>query len=146
MPRIYLAVQLRRLVVERAQRQCEYCRLSQEDDDFPHQVDRVMARKHGGQTISDNLALACLKCNRHKGSDVAAMDPVDGALVPLFNPPVQAWGERFALAGAFWVGRTATGRATIALLRMNDTVRVDQRQRLIEAGRYPPTPPQEIKP
>ena len=50
-----------------------------------------MALKHGGQTVSANLALACLNCNRLKGSDLAAIDPVNGVIVPLFNPRTQSW-------------------------------------------------------
>ena len=138
MSRFHIPAQLRRLGIGRAQGCCEYCLLPQEDADFPHEVDHVVALKHGGLTVSENLALACLKCNRYKGSDLTAIDPVDGVIVPLFNPRTQVWDEHFALDGALMIGLTQTGRATVALLRMNDPVRVNQRQQLMEAGRYPP--------
>jgi 5-methylcytosine-specific restriction endonuclease McrA len=32
-------------------------------------LDHVLPIKHGGHTIESNLVLACLECNRHKGSD-----------------------------------------------------------------------------
>ncbi|MEW6209401.1 MAG: HNH endonuclease signature motif containing protein [Acidobacteriota bacterium] len=136
MARVKIPAALRRLVIERAKECCEYCLLHEEDAADSHQVDHVVALKHGGQTTSDNLALACTYCNRHKGSDLTTIDPIDGSLVTLFNPRAQEWGEHFALAGALLTGLTPTGRVTIVLLRMNDPVRVDQRRQLIEDGRY----------
>ena len=87
--------------------------------------------------MSENLALACLNCNRYKGSNLSAIDPVTGLVVLLFNPRTQRWQDHFELAGAALLGRTSTGRATAFLLRFNDEIRVMQRQALIEAGQYP---------
>jgi 5-methylcytosine-specific restriction endonuclease McrA len=39
-----------------------------------HQVDHVIAEKHGGQTALDNLALSCTVRNRQKGSDISSID------------------------------------------------------------------------
>lgn len=85
-----------------------------------------------------NLALACLKCNRNKGSDLSALDPLDGSIVRLFNPRTQRWAEHFALDGARVIGLTPTGRATVQLLRINDRVRLAQRHKRAVVGRYPP--------
>ena len=137
MTRSYIPDALRRLVVERAQGRCEYCLLHQDDLPFSHHIDHIIPLKHGGKTESDNLALACLDCNRYKGSDLTAIDPTDGAISPLFNPRLQIWKEHFSFDGARIVGQTPIGRATTALLRLNDRMRVMQRQILIEAGRYP---------
>jgi len=84
-------VELRRQVVERAGNCCEYCLLLQELAASTHQVDHVIAEKHGGQTAIENLALSCTVCNRRKGSDLSSLDPVTGTLVPLFNPRTQSW-------------------------------------------------------
>lgn len=138
MTRSHIPDALRRLVVERAQGRCEYCLLHQDDLPFSHHIDHIISLKHGGRTEIDNFALACLDCNRYKGSDLSAIDPTDGSISPLFNPRLQVWKEHFALEGARIVGTTTVGRATIALLRLNDRTRVMQRQVLIEAGRYPP--------
>lgn len=140
MSRIHIPVALRRYVIDRAKGQCEYCLLHQDDVPFAHQVDHLIPLKHSGQTVSDNLALACLDCNRYKGSDLTAIDPLDGAISPLFNPRTQIWAEHFTLDGVRLVGQTPVGRATVALLRLNDRMRVLQRQVLMEAGRYPPRP------
>jgi hypothetical protein len=138
-----LPAPLRRLLIERAQGCCEYCLIHQDDTSFTHHVDHLIARKHGGQTVSKNLALACAECNLHKGSDVAAIDPVEQVTVSLFNPRVQTWSEHFTLTAAHIIGKTPIGRATVALLRLNDPARLLERQRLLAAGRYPP--PQYVK-
>ena len=80
-----------------------------------------------------------MECNLRKGSDLTAIDPVEGVLAPLFNPRVQRWSEHFTVANASLVGTTPTGRVTVALLRMNDPARFLERQRLILADRYPRT-------
>lgn len=139
MARPHLSTQLRRLVTERARGCCEYCLLHQDDTAFTHHVDHLIALKHGGRTEEENLALACLECNLRKGSDLAALDPVEGTIALLFNPRVQRWSEHFTVVNASLVGTTPTGRATVALLRMNDPARFLERQRLIMAGRYPRT-------
>jgi len=137
MARLRLPASLRRLVIERAQGCCEYCLIHQDDTEFTHHIDHCLARKHGGQTVSRNLALACVECNLHKGADVAAIDPVEQVTVVLFNPRVQTWSEHFSLDAAHIMGKTPIGRATVALLRMNDPARLLERQRLLVAGRYP---------
>ena len=77
---------LRTEVAQRAGQRCEHCLIHENDAGFPHQVDHILSRKHGGSFTSDNLAYACVVCNRHKGSDVASIDPRTGEIVPLFNP------------------------------------------------------------
>jgi len=129
---------LRRLVIERARECCEYCLVSQLTDSGAYHIDHLTALKHGGQTVSDNLALACVDCNLHKGSDLATIDWASEAVIPLFNPRKHNWREHFRLAGAQIVGITAIGQATVRLLRLNDPERVTYRQVLIEAGLYPP--------
>jgi hypothetical protein len=61
-----IAERLREQVRARAGRRCEYC-LQPEDLAFArHQIDHVIAEKHGGETVLDNLALCCGLCNRRK--------------------------------------------------------------------------------
>ena len=42
---------------------CEYCRVPQELDVQPFQLDHIRAQKHSGATTAANLALSCLPCN-----------------------------------------------------------------------------------
>jgi len=141
MPRPHIPAKLRRLVINRAGGRCEYCLIHQDDRPETHPIDHVIALKHGGRTVRENLALACVICNGNKGSDLATIDPFSGEIVPLFNPRTQNWGDHFELSGAQIIGRTAIGRATAALLRLNDDERISYRQSLIDAGRYLLTAP-----
>ncbi|MGO4882733.1 MAG: FtsX-like permease family protein [Bryobacteraceae bacterium] len=51
-----------RKVRERAQDRCEYCHLPANVYRLPFHVDHIIARQHGGETVLQNLALACLHC------------------------------------------------------------------------------------
>lgn len=129
---------LRELVRQRARTRCEYCLLSERDSSvLPFQVEHVIARQHGGRTVLANLALACHLCNLHKGPNIAGLDPVTRRLVRLFDPRRMAWDRHFASGGPLIFGRTAIGRATVAVLNMNEGDRVALRQGLIEEGRSP---------
>ena len=130
--------ELRRKVFERAAGCCEYCRLHQSLVASVHQVDHVIAEKHGGPTTLENLALSCMTCNLRKASDVASFDPDTGDLVPLFNPRIQSWTEHFDLDGPRLVGRTAIGRTTVEFLQLNSFERLVEREAFIRAGVYLP--------
>jgi hypothetical protein len=103
---------------------------------YSHEIDHIIALKHGGQTEADNLALACLPCNRYKGSDLTTFDPLSNVMLPLFNPRRHTWTEHFALDGTHIVGLTPTGRATVLLLKLNAPSRLLHRHVLIAQGRY----------
>ena len=137
MPRQHISQALRRLVAERARRCCEYCLLHEDDRPDTHHVDHVIPIKHGGQTVSENLACACAECNRFKGTDFATLDRVSGEIVSLFNPRTQQWREHFTLEGAQITALTVTGRVTVDVLRMNTAARLLERETLIALGRYP---------
>lgn len=138
MPSIYIPSSLRRLVSSRAQGCCEYCLLAAEDAEFPHEIDHQVPIIHGGKSESDNLVFACVKCNRYKGTNLAAFDPLDGSMRAVFNPRLQLWRDHFAIVGDSIIGLTPTGRATVALLKLSDDERVERRSVLIRAGKFPP--------
>jgi hypothetical protein len=71
--------------------------MPQDFDELPFQIDHIIARKHGGPTSEDNLALACFYCNTNKGPNVAGIDPEIGELVRLFNPRKDNWAHHFLL-------------------------------------------------
>jgi hypothetical protein len=129
---------LERLVRERARQCCEYCRMPQAFDEIAFEIDHIIPRKHGGPTTADNLALACFFCNNRKGPNLSGIDPDSGRVVELFNPRRQRWGRHFRWVGARVMGRTQTGRATVAVLEMNLSHRVDLREVLGGAGLFPP--------
>jgi len=84
MSKTTIPIPLRQLVIERAESRCEYCLIHQSVSPYTHEVDHLLARKHGGKTESQNLALACLPCNRRKGSDLTTIDPRSSEIVALF--------------------------------------------------------------
>lgn len=125
----FISTELRQLVVARAEDRCEYCRKPRLGF-YAHEVDHVIALKHGGATMPDNLALACFQCNRFKGSDLASLDPQTGLITPLFNPRLQAWAAHFQADAGRLLPLTPEGRATVFLLRLNTPERVTERRAL----------------
>jgi hypothetical protein len=130
---------LEEVVGERARSRCEYCQMPQQYDGFTHEIDHVIAQKHGGRTVAGNLALACFPCNNHKGPNIAGLDPLTKKLAKLFNPRRNKWQRHFRWDGPYLVGKTAVGRVTIAVLEINITGRVLLRESLLEEGILPPT-------
>jgi hypothetical protein len=131
--------ELEELIWQRAGSRCEYCLMPQEYDGFTHEIDHVIARKHGGPTAAGNLVLACFPCNNHKGPNIAGLDPETRKLTPLFNPRRHKWSRHFRWDGTELVGLTPIGRVTVAVLEINAPDRVLLRQSLIEEGVFPPT-------
>jgi hypothetical protein len=132
-----ISARLRIFVAARALESCEYCLTHAAYTAFVHEIDHIVARKHGGATEPENLALACAQCNRFKGSDIAATDPESGDIVPLYHPRTMNWGDHFRLDGPRIVPLTATGRATERLLQLNQIDRLLLRNELLAKGRYP---------
>ena len=124
----YISAALRREVIERAGNRCEYCLLPAEVAFYPHEVDHVIAEKHGGATNINNLAFACWRCNRHKGSDLTSFDPQTQQLSLLFDPRTQIWSEHFAYEGERITALTPEGRTTIILLQLNSDARLTERR------------------
>lgn len=124
-------------VRQRAGGRCEYCLLRQESSGLAHHIEHIRARQHGGPDHPDNLALACNRCNAHKGPNLTGIDPVSGELVPLFHPRRDIWADHFELHEARIDGRTASGRATVYVLAMNDERRLERRAELLARGEYP---------
>ena len=134
---------LRTEIAERAGRRCEYCHLPEDASWAFHEVDHVIARKHGGKTDLDNLAYACLDCNHHKGTDLTSLDPQTSKITQLFNPRTQKWDDHFQLnEDGIITPLTAEGRTTAALLKFNDLLRVQIRADLITTGKLSLTPGQ----
>jgi len=111
---------LRGLVRDRADNRCEYCCLHQEDSPLAAlHVEHIVPRKHGGSDDSENLALACIDCNLHKGPNLTGIDPLSNAITALFNPREDIWHEHFEWEGMQVSGKTDIGRTTVRVLEMN---------------------------
>lgn len=128
---------LRKLVIERAQNRCEYCGLSQMGQAATFHVDHIIPVSADGQTISENLALACVGCSLHKSARSMVSDPVTGELVPIFHPRQDNWHTHFRWEGVLAVGLTPTGRATLDVLKMNRPIMLSIREEERFWGRHP---------
>ena len=124
----------RTLVRRRADNRCEYCLLPQEYSHLTHHIEHIVAKQHGGSDDADNLALACHRCNLHKGPNLTGFDPESGEIVPLFHPRRDRWAEHFVFRGPRIEGLTAVGRTTVHVLGMNDARRLDLRADLLARG------------
>jgi hypothetical protein len=140
----YIPAELRRLVRARARGLCEYCLLHEADTYLGNAVDHVISEKHGGQTVEQNLAFSCQPCNRRKGTDVASVVPGTDGVVRFFNPRRDKWRDHFALVGFEIVAITPVGEATARILDFNAPNRLEERQALMEEGRFPTATANEI--
>jgi 5-methylcytosine-specific restriction endonuclease McrA len=86
MSQAYVSAELRQLVRQRAAGLCEYCLIPEASSFFLHEIDHITAQQHGGETIEGNLALACIICNKHKGTNLSSIDPETGKISSLFHP------------------------------------------------------------
>lgn len=92
---------------QRAGHACEYCRLHQTHCHLPFEIDHIIAKKHGGKSIANNLALTCFYCNSYKGPNISGIDPSTGKMVRLFHPRRHKWAAHFRWNGPVLIGRTA---------------------------------------
>ncbi|MBX9681719.1 MAG: HNH endonuclease [Gemmataceae bacterium] len=86
---------LQRLVRDRADDCCECCGMPDWAEDIPFQIDHIVAQQHGGLTTANNLSYRCLSCNKHKGPNLAGIDPLTKRVACLFNPRRQSWRRYF---------------------------------------------------
>jgi hypothetical protein len=140
MTRRGISAQLRREVERRSRGRCAYCQTQQSVAGSRFTVDHIIPKLLGGTDDLSNLCLACWECNLTKQGRISGPDATTVERVPLFRPDNDAWSDHFqwAEAGQVIVGTTASGRATVALLRLNRPALVRARERWIAAGWHPP--------
>ena len=112
----------RKLRTEFLQPRWAYCHSLEALLGIPLEADHISTTARKGRTIFSNLCLCCRACNGFKADRLQAHDPFTGRLVPLFHPRKQDWSAHF-----YWsddstqiIGLSATGRATVAALKMNN--------------------------
>ena len=129
-------VALERLVWQRAGSRCEYCRLPQVGSRAAFEIDHIIARQHRGRSVAGNLALSCVYCNGRKGPNLTGRDPATGKVTRLYHPRQHKWSYHFRYEGSTLIGRTAIGRTTSDVLRMNHPPLVALREILMAAGLF----------
>ncbi len=132
-----ISAEIRYIVASRANHVCEYCLIAEQDAYFKFQVEHIISRKHGGLSEVDNLALACVFCNRYKGSDIASVIPGRNELVRFYNPRSDRWRNHFRFNGLIIEPLSEIAEATIRILQMNHDDHILERQILRKRGRYP---------
>lgn len=129
----------RKTIIERAGGICEYCRSRASYSPSPFVIDHIKPKAKGGRTRIDNLALACSGCNGHKHARVDGTDPLTGRAARLFNPRRHRWQDHFTWNDDYSliIGMTATGRASVELLRLNREELVNLRKALRLLNQHP---------
>jgi 5-methylcytosine-specific restriction endonuclease McrA len=129
---------LQRDVRRRANHICEYCHLPAGVHPTPFEIEHIISRQHGGETVLGNLAFSCLRCNRKKGSNISGILKVGRRtrIVALFNPRRHKWERHFLWNGPYLLGTTFIGQVTVNVLGINDPLRVAVRQALMEDGLF----------
>lgn len=131
---------LRTKIATQAQNRCGYCLARQEYVPWLLEVEHIIPRAKGGTDEEENLWLACRACNLRKGSQTHGVDPLTNLELSLFNPRKQRWFQHFQWSedGAFIIGRTACGRATVTALDLNNFIAVTVRRNWVSVGWHPP--------
>jgi hypothetical protein len=126
-------------VAERAGHRCEYCHAPEAIFNFPFEVEHIVPPRHGGKDDDINLALSCRSCNLFKADRLHVAEPQTGNTVPLFNPRRDQWQQHFRvdIPGAFVLGLTDIGRATVELLQMNSVAQLAARKQWLRLKLYP---------
>jgi len=140
MSRSAIPPSLRRQISEQARHRCGYCLTAAILVGSELEIDHLIPHSRGGKTEELNLWLACAGCNDIKSNRIYGTDPLSYRSVKLYNPRLQSWDRHFEWrdGGAIIEGLTATGRATVELLRLNRPALVRSRRIWIVCGLHPP--------
>ena len=76
------------------------------------------------------------KCSMHT-ANISTILFLGGELIPLFNPRTQNWFNHFEVKRGEVLSLSTIGEATIKLLDINQSARVDARFEMMLAGCYP---------
>jgi hypothetical protein len=134
---VYIPTKLKDLVPKRANFRCEYCRLSAHHSYFPFHIEHIISIKHGGKTLSLNLAYACPLCNLNKGSDIATFLNNPDVFVRFFNPRTDNWDEHFYVEDTgLIIPKSSIGAATIKILKFNHPDSIIERSEMIRFGSF----------
>jgi hypothetical protein len=140
MSQSYIPTSLRKQTIADFQGRCAYCHTLTAITGTRLVIDHILPEGLGGQTVLENLCLACHACNEFKGTRIEFEDEVTGKVVPLFHPRQQHWNDHFCWSQdkAEIVGLTPIGRVTVVALKMNHLEIVEARRRWIAVGWHPP--------
>ena len=136
----YISQELRNHLEEVDNAHCAYCWTTQANTGQPMTIDHIIPEAQNGSSEFENLCFCCYRCNQFKGSQIQALDPLTGKIVPLYHPRQQIWHTHFKWdeSGILIIGLTNVGRATVVALQLNNAVIVPARRRWVGVGWHPP--------
>ncbi len=134
---VYISNATKKIVIERADHRCEYCRVPVYLSSFNYHIEHIIGLQHGGRNSLENLAYCCSTCNWKKGLNIATILEVDSDLIPLFNPRRQNWFEHFSVQRGELFAVSDISKATIKLLELNLPHKIEERFEMALAGFYP---------
>ncbi|MFN6569414.1 HNH endonuclease signature motif containing protein [Dendronalium sp. ChiSLP03b] len=136
---VYIPVELQRDIRNHFKDCCAYCYTAESLTGSTFEFEHIVPRSANGETLFENLCLACPSCNRYKASRQTALDPITQQEVKLFHPHQQLWSEHFT-----WnedateiIGITPVGRATISALKMNRPQLTRVRKMWVKMSEHP---------
>jgi hypothetical protein len=109
---------------------CGYCLAPQRLLPWELEIEHIRPSARGGGDEEENLWLSCRSCNSFKAAQMHAHDPVTNRTVLLFNPRRQKWSRHFKWSpdATQVIGLTASGRATVVALKLNNMFSVTARR------------------
>ncbi|BAZ86984.1 HNH endonuclease [Dolichospermum compactum] len=93
---VYISVELQKQVRHCFADCCAYCHTAESLTVTTFEFEHIIPPAAGGETVFENLCLACPSCNRYKATRQTAIDPNTQDEVKLFHPQQQAWIKHFA--------------------------------------------------
>ena len=119
---------------------CEYCKSQDKFSPVYFTIDHIWPLIEGGTNDIENLAYACMLCNRLKWNKTMALDPVTQLNVRLYNPRTDVWENNFQWSGDYLsiIGISSTGRAMVVALQLNREKLIQYRKEMFNIGYHPP--------
>jgi hypothetical protein len=121
---------------------CAYCLTAEDLTVAIFELEHIVPRSTGGETVFQNLCLACPICNRYTSDLTLAKDPVTEMDIRLFHPQQDRWQDHFS-----WnhdatqiLGLTPVGRATVEALKMNRPQMIRVRRMWVAMDEHQPKP------
>jgi hypothetical protein len=119
---------VRDFVRQRAGDRCEYCRLPQHADEARFHIEYIVARQHAPPYADDseNLALACHRCNLYKGNESEQRRSVErrsSTVIPSAPRPMAA---ALCVAGCLdrWRHAVGAGDRPIVAIKRSPPARI----------------------
>lgn len=137
---VYVPVELRSLIRRQFANRCAYCQTAEELTPVTFEIEHIEPSSLGGETVQQNLCLACPTCNRFKSDRTYAANTESSQVTRLFHPQLDNWAEHFRWNddATELIGLTEIGEATIKQLQINRPQYVRVRRMWVAMNEHPP--------